>query len=605
MHETRLPEFENRDVQSFFDRLVPDLMQQHHVPGSVIAVVKDGEPVLVQGYGYARLSERVPVDADRSLFRIASVTKLFTWTAVMQLVQQGKLDLDADINQYLAHMQIPGGYAEPVTMANLMSHTAGFEDRGLIGTLAHHPSSVQPLHDYLVDRMPARVRPPGRVSAYSNFGGALAGHIVAEVSGLPYEQYMREKIFAPLRMQHATVDPTPPDDRMVSGYAWRGGAYRAIPYSYVIPVPEGGINASGTSMSRFLIAHLEGGQYQGQAILRSETVRQMHRQSFTHHPALSGWAHGFQENQVNGLRILEHGGRLQHFTNSLVLVPSQRLGLFMSFNSHGGSVAGHKLKKQFFDRFFPAATTGILSETNPADSTPDVIGGYYAPSRHSQTTLAKLGTLLQASRCAVEKDQSMYFLGRHWLPFGKDLMRSSDGQELLACGNDAGGRQRYLFVDHLAWQRLPWYQTPVFHLTLLGSSLLMFFSAVVWLPAVFLRSRMSRTKGTETKSRIPNGAGVAAFACSAVNIALIVGLVFVLSGDTSQLEFGVPPGLKGLLVMPVISVVLAVFMLTFSVGALRSTGWNRFGRIWYVCATAAAWSFVWFLGFWNLLGWHF
>ncbi len=173
-------------LQLFFDKLIPLQMEKYHVPGATIVVVKNGVITFAKGYGFSRLDERVAVDPAKSLFRIASITKLFTWTAVMQLVEKGKLDLGADVNTYLTEFQLPATYPEPITLAHLMAHAAGFEDRGLIGSLARTPDKVIPLAKYLAENMPARVRPPGCVSASSNSGGVLAGHIVYIVSGSPF-----------------------------------------------------------------------------------------------------------------------------------------------------------------------------------------------------------------------------------------------------------------------------------------------------------------------------------------------------------------------------------------------------------------------------------
>jgi CubicO group peptidase (beta-lactamase class C family) len=175
------------ELEAFFDEILVEQMQSYHVPGVTVSVVKDGELFFAKGYGYANLEQRLPVDPETSLFRIASITKLFTWTAVMQQVEQGQLDLNADVNAYLTAFQVPDTYPEPITLAHLMAHTAGFEDQG-IGTGARTKQDVPPLGEYLARHLPTRVRPPGLISAYSNHGAALAGYIVAEVSGIPYDK---------------------------------------------------------------------------------------------------------------------------------------------------------------------------------------------------------------------------------------------------------------------------------------------------------------------------------------------------------------------------------------------------------------------------------
>jgi CubicO group peptidase (beta-lactamase class C family) len=593
-----------KELEGFFDGIVPELMLQKHVPGAVVAVAKDGKTLFAKGFGYANLEEKVPVDPDKSLFRIGSVTKLFTWTAVMQLVEAGKLELDADINQYLSEFQIPNAYGEPITLNHLMSHTAGFEDRGLIGTLAHSPTDMMSLEQYLAGNMPARVRPPGQISAYSNYGGALAGYIVAKASGLSYERYVQEKIFAPLEMNQATAAQTTPGENMASGYVRQEGTYRPVPYAYLIPVPEGGISASANSMARFMIAHLEGGRFRGRAILGQDTVVQMHRQSFTHHPRLAGWAHGFEEDTINGYRLLQQGGYLNNFSSLLVLVPSQRLGLFVSFNSRGGSSAGRELKKQFFDKFLPNATPAAAPVKSVAVANLEHYDGFYAPCRSAKTTMAKLGTLVQASRAKVDGENEISFLGQTWRPQAPDLFRSEDGEDLLAVQKDQNGTGTYLFVGTSAWRRLPWYQAPVFQLALLGSCLTLFlFTFVAW-PLGYLRDRSARGH-IASKSWISKVARCAAWVASIINLGFVAALAIILSGDTSALEFGVPLHLRLLLALPIVSTILALAVIVFSFVSLKAKWWSRFGTFHYCCVALASIAFVWFLGFWNLLGWHF
>ena len=184
-----------------------------HIPGASVALVRGDQVIFAKGYGYADIEKRQPVVANQTLFRIGSVSKLFIWTAVMQLWEEGKLDLDADVNTYLKDFQIPATYSEPITLKNLMTHTPGFEDLATDGRLfVNNSSDIMPLGKYLKDRMPARIRPPGEVTAYSNYGSALAAYIVAQVSGMPYDEYVEKNILLPLGMRNTTFEqPLPPE----------------------------------------------------------------------------------------------------------------------------------------------------------------------------------------------------------------------------------------------------------------------------------------------------------------------------------------------------------------------------------------------------------
>ena len=186
------------EVQAFLDKLFGQEMQAHHIAGAAVSVVKDGKLLFAKGYGYADREKGIPVDAAQKLFRIGSVTKLFTWTAVMQLVAQGKLNLDADVNTYL-DFRIPETYPQPITLRHLLTHTAGFEDQH-VALVALKEEDLAPPRAWLVSHIPARVRPPGERAAYSNYGAALAGYIVARVAGESYSQYVQDHLLNPLGM---------------------------------------------------------------------------------------------------------------------------------------------------------------------------------------------------------------------------------------------------------------------------------------------------------------------------------------------------------------------------------------------------------------------
>jgi CubicO group peptidase (beta-lactamase class C family) len=151
------------ELEAFLDEELGREMEKHHIAGAAVSVVKDGKLYFAKGYGSADLENGIPVDPEQTVFRIGSLAKLFTWTAVMQLAEQGKLDLDADINTYL-DFRIPDTYPQPITLKHLMTHTPGFEDR-YYERLASDPNDLLPPREWLVSHMPARVRPPGDAAA--------------------------------------------------------------------------------------------------------------------------------------------------------------------------------------------------------------------------------------------------------------------------------------------------------------------------------------------------------------------------------------------------------------------------------------------------------
>ncbi|MDX1697804.1 MAG: serine hydrolase domain-containing protein, partial [Thiohalobacterales bacterium] len=301
------------------------------IPGATVAVVQGGRVLHVRGYGLADRAQQLPVDAGRTLFGTGSVAKVFTWTAVMQLVEQGRLLLDRDINDYLGDFQVPASWPAPVTLADLMTHTAGFEDRN-IGFYARDPADLLPLGAFLARHMPARVYPPGTVSAYSNYGAALAGHIVATVSGMPFEQYIERHILAPLGMQHSSFrQPLPAALAAGEAVGYRGREGHAG-RSWYQARPSGALRATAADMARFMIAHLQRGRLGETRIFSTDTAAAMQQRQFSNHPAVNGLTYGFQELTRNGLRVLWQRGDTLYFTAGMFLVPELDLGVFVACN---------------------------------------------------------------------------------------------------------------------------------------------------------------------------------------------------------------------------------------------------------------------------------
>jgi CubicO group peptidase (beta-lactamase class C family) len=305
------------ELEAFLDGLLAQQMEANHIAGAAVSVVKDGVLFFAKGYGHADLEKGIPVDPEQTVFRIGSTTKVFTWTAVMQLVEQGKLDLDADVNTYL-DFRIPDTYPQPITLRHLLAHTAGFEDLYLDFVSLKVEDQVPPRR-WLASHLPGWVRPPGDTAAYSNYGTALAGYIVARVSGQSYDEYIQEHILDPLGMAHsaalATLHPDVAAHESV-GYKYEDGAFQVFPrfYGPRVGAPMGFMGASATDMARFMIAHLQNGRYSDAEIaetriLRESTARQMHSTLFTHDPRLLGTAYGFFDFSDNGQRIPWGPGR--------------------------------------------------------------------------------------------------------------------------------------------------------------------------------------------------------------------------------------------------------------------------------------------------------
>lgn len=274
-----------REVEAFFDGAVPSLLEAYHVPGLVLSVVRDGELLFAKGWGLADIETGRAMDPERTIVRVASISKLVTATAAMQLVAEGKLDLHADVNDYLEAFQIEEAFGAPVTLHDLLTHTAGFDDRFLHSGRSFG-SPLPSLADYLALRMPPRVMPPGRVVSYSNHGLALVGHLIERASGLSFPDYVQQYVFDPLGMSHSRFFlRVPLDPEVAVPYVWAEGHHTPLGYDHTLLGPAAELNTTAHDMAKFMLAHLQQGDAR---VLDPATEALMQERHFSVHPRLAG-----------------------------------------------------------------------------------------------------------------------------------------------------------------------------------------------------------------------------------------------------------------------------------------------------------------------------
>lgn len=438
-----------QDLNAFFGGMVPYAIRRGDIAGAVLVVVKDGKVLFEHGYGYANIDKHEPVLPNRTLFRPGSISKLFTWTAVMQLVQAGKINLDTDVNQYL-DFKIPPKYGKPITMRDLMTHSAGFEE-ALQALITEKPHHMIPLRTYLVKHMPERIFPPFTVIAYSNYGAALAGYIVQRVSGEPFDQYIENHILRPLRMNHSSFDQPLPArlaPLLASGYTTASND-KPKPFEYVIPSPAGAASATASDMARFMLAYLNGGTYQGGTILDPATIKEMWTPQLLPAPGMNGFCLGFYQENRNGLEIVGHAGDTNYFHSDLHLLPKEHVGIFMSFNSAGkkGAVEAVRVQifRHFLDRYYPYTPPVQATVADPQKDAARV-DGWYESSRRSDSALRFVYMLSQSSVTSLPNgDLEVSMLTDpsgsmiRWREVGPLYYRQIHGQSYLKFTTDSQG----------------------------------------------------------------------------------------------------------------------------------------------------------------------
>lgn len=392
-----------KDLEAWLDGYLPYALERARIPGAVVVVVRGNQVVLEKGYGFSDVAKRAPVLPETTLFRPGSVSKLFTWTAVMQQVEAGKIDLDKDVNAYL-DFKIPPYQGKPITMRNIMTHTAGFQEsvRYLISS---DPKAVMTLKKQMPLALPDRVFAPGTTPAYSNYATALAGYIVERVSGEPFDNYIENRIFKPLNMTHSTFrQPLPARlvPHMSKGYP--DITQKAKPFEMVIPAPAGSLSASGADMGKFMIAHLG----DGAGLMKPETAKQMHDFKAPGVGPLNSMALGFYEQWVNGHRAIAHGGDTVWFHSYLWLFPDADIGVYISMNSAGtqgdaGAIRSALFHK-FADRYLPGADKPGQVDAKTAKEHAQLMVGHYISSRGSFTNFMSLFGLLGQTTISLTED---------------------------------------------------------------------------------------------------------------------------------------------------------------------------------------------------------
>ena len=607
---TGAPALTREDVSAWLDGFMPYALETGDIAGAVVVVVKDGQVLFQQGYGYSDLEKRTPVDPETTLFRPGSVSKLFTWTAVMQLVEQGKLDLDADVARYI-DFQIPARDGKPVTLRQIMTHTAGFEEQ-IRALIIEDPAKIVPLDQALKHWIPDRVHAPGSTPAYSNYATAIAGYIVQRVSGQPFDQYIAQHIFQPLGMQHSSFSqPLQPEllAKMSKGYA-RASEGEAKPYEFISLAPAGSLASTGADMARFMIAHLQDGAFGDARILGADTARKMHSTGQASVGTLNRMMLGFYETSVNGHRAIAHGGDTQWFHSDLELFLDDGVGIFVSMNSSGRDGATRYLRgelvRQFADRYFPgtpAKAAGVSAEDAKLHA--QQLAGTYESSRRPETTFLSLANLLGGVKAypnkdgtvSVSMDLSPAGAPRRWREVSPYLWQDVDSTDRMAVDVADGKVTRFAMEPYapiMVFERLPWWRSPGLLLPLLGASLFVLLLTVIAWPVSALVRRYYhapyRLTGADARAhRMIRITALMVLISMGAALGLVVGMLSNLSMTSTDSDWMViAVRLLATIVLPI----GAILALWNALTVLRSDR-GVWARLWAVLLALACLVLLW------------
>lgn len=600
----QLPEHD--ELEAFVDQIIQDQMSEYAIPGVAFVIVQDGEIVLARGYGVMEEGGAdTPVEPDQTIFDLGSVAKLFTSTAVMQQVEQGNLDLDRDVNEYLTDLEIPDTYDEPITLRHLLTHTAGFDDRLYLGMIAPGPDEIQPLGENLNEHLPPRIRPPGETNQYSNAGMTLAGHIVEEVSGQPFAEYIEDHIFQPLGMERSTYDyPESLRPDMATGHEPIPGDATPVDIWHLNQRPAGGLRSTATDIAQFLIAHLD----EGGELLEPDTVETMQETQFRAHDGISGSAIGFIEHRVGERRGLHHGGQWIGFSSLLYLLPDEDVGIFVAANHGNGIYTQYPLVEAVLDEYFPAE--GPSTETDAAAS--GNLSGIYRWNRVDRHTFMQLPSMITGITITVDDHED----GSISTVMSPELIPETTWTELEPGVFEDGGTNRLGFdiasngeasSAHLAWpllmtmDRVAWYESAGLHIAMLVFFLIALLTTAGW-PVLRLirRFRGRQIEYSDDHARTRILAGLA----SGLIFAFLIGTLLMVAVDTVAF-FQIPLVFKALLWLPILAAIVTIPLLVFVVRLWVHDEGGAARRVHLSLVAAAMLGLIPYLWFWGVLGFQY
>ncbi|WP_157976459.1 serine hydrolase domain-containing protein [Parahaliea mediterranea] len=598
-------------VEAFVDGAVRQAMQDLHASAGVVAVMKGGKVILQKGYGYQDIDRRIPVNGRDSLFRAGSISKLFTWIAVMQLVEQGRLSLDADVNTYLRTFVIPDTFpGQPVTLRHIMTHTAGFEDGALGYLILDDPAGIRPLAASLARYQPRRVTPPGERAAYSNWASALAGLIVANVSGMTFSDYVQRNIFDALGMAHASFrEPLPPelDKLMTRAYALRAGRYVEKPFEIISNfAPAGAVSVSAHDMTLFARALLNEGSWEGRRILRPETLQQMLDEGYVKDPRLRGVGLGFLKREFgpDGFNSFGHDGNTFAFSSHFYLSKAEDFMLFSSFAGPGGRQVSKHFVSAFYSYFYRRPVSLIESPIEPPQelaARARAYAGVYHSSRSNYSTLESILRSMGGTEVMTSPDGALLIDGERYVEVGRNLFREERGPERIAFQADGAGGIAGFVRDGdgvVEYYRAPFPDTWRFNMMVMGCLVLV--ASLVLVRAAY---RCWRHRSPGLAEQRVEWVSLAVAVC-ALCFFLWAGLG--VRGGVSAMLYGYPLAIKLALFFPLLLVPLVLCHCYLSIrvwqSGLLASGW---ARLWHTMVSLTGLLGLWFFQHWNLIGFNY
>lgn len=584
------------------DALAEGVMTTEQVPGAIAAIVT-ADDVILRGFGKSDLAADIPAGPGDVRFEIGSITKLFTWIAVMMLVEESRLDLQADVSGYLDAVQVPGD--EPLTLAHLMSHRPGFEES--YGIFDQEIAAL-PRPQALAASAPEQVFPRGEVTSYSNWGAALAGQIVEEVAGEPWETFVQARILDPLGMTDTTTTEVmrrPDQPPLSRSYRMQGGiAHPAFRIDIGAFAPAGGIASTAADMARFLKFLMSDGALENERLLQPATMAQMRTRLFDDRPLAADMAHGFQSRPLFGTTIYGHGGGLNEFVSNLVFIPEIGAGVFISQN--GGT--GMSLPLLAPNLILTALAAEAGADTAATQPVPDAAAraedaaGRYLTNRRTFSGPAQFLAALSPLNVTALADGALLIptatspMPLRFDPIAPDLWQNAQGERVMVI-RDAQGQVLRLSdgTGAQTHERLRGLADPVWLST--GFALAALLAATTFLGLLWRHGLRGGSRGGTLAAAVALAGAVAVWAMVAAGVA--AGLAAVRLG--SEFMFDQPQlTLEVFLAVGDVIAVLSLALVATQLIVWRAPGWGLWRRLHQTAFTLAMLGLAGLMLHWGL-----
>jgi CubicO group peptidase (beta-lactamase class C family) len=618
------------EFETFLDEYLAEKMEEFHISGAVFTLVKDGEVFFSKGYGYSNLETKKVFDPKETVLMNASLAKIFTAISVLQLYEDGQIDLREDIRPYIDGFTLPDNYPGTLSFANLLTHTDGFEAR-MIGDAAFDIADLKPLEELLDRYMPTQLYAPGEFMTYSNFAANIAGTTVSKISGQLFEEYAAENILLPLNMTSSSLTQPLPDaleKRMATGYSYGNDELTSMPRMYIRYAPAGGLSSTADDISKLMIALLNNGEYDGQEILEEDTVNLMFTQQYTPDPRMGGMSYGLFEHKANGETSYLRDGDGVGTKSRIFLMPEHDLGFFINYNEESSQLR-LEIVDEFLNRYFPKDTEENATPISDHKERVSRFEGTYQPIQADLSSFAKIQYFF-AGQIEIRSDDSGYLFikaaGRgdglggfeeesKWLETDELYFQRVDGNGQVAFLENEDGEISHIVSGqgyHATYEKLAWYETQSFHIIFIEIIVLIIASfqistLLIWPILLLIRKFRHKTALLGNNDTFAIAARIYAALVSGMLALLVfrsIGVLFAIDSIAGlpNYVFGVRDTMKVALNINYVPAILSIVIPVLAVFAWKHSWWTRSTRIHFSFLTFAVLGAIWWIWYWNLLG---